>query len=185
MPLRDCKKKAAEAFLGFFAMDVLNPPKGSVWGRFNDRTMDPPSIKTLTDKYKNRLDNCDLDTAMSAAVKASWVKNLGAVKTSEEVMALSIEELPMLELTPEGEKAILKEKLWFFSGNHRRTALKIHVDTLTKALEEEGVGAAASQQERNALIDAAKMKIEMSSRWAVRIYDRGEWCVSIDGKEGS
>jgi hypothetical protein len=171
MPVKDCEKKAAGALLGYLAMNVLDPPKGTTWGNFNDRPVDEPTVRKLVTKYKTDLVNCDEKTAMWAGVKKSWVKNLGEAKKTEELAGMYIHELPLLVLTPEAEKAILKEKLWFFSGNHRRTALEKYVDGLKKEAERTTVGTVPAE------VDAShpmKEKIDMSSRWAVKLYDRGE-----------
>jgi hypothetical protein len=166
-PIKECKKLAGRAFLGYLAMDVLNPPTGSVWGEFNDRIVDEESIKKLKIKFLEDLANCDEDTTMSVAVKKAWVSNLE--KSTRDVDSIYIHELPLLELTPEGETAIPQEKLWFFSGNHRRTALQRYVDELKKGLGEEDGVMLGSEEDRKAL----REKIRMSSRWAVKMYDRG------------
>lgn len=168
-PIKECRKLASAAFLGYLAMDVLNPPTGSVWGEFNDRTVSGESIKKLKNKFLTDLANCDEETAMFVGVKKAWVSNLEDAK--REIDGMYIEELPLLQLTAAGENSILLEKLWFFSGNHRRTALQEIVDDLKKGLGEDGTGLMLKEKER----DELKAKIEKSSRWAVKLYDRGVW----------
>jgi hypothetical protein len=109
MPIKECKKKAAAASLGYLAMDVLNPPKGTIWGQFNDRKVDEESLKTLVEKYKQDFLNCDEDTAMWVGIKKSWVKNVGEAKKTEELVGMDIDELPMLELTLEGGLGFKRE----------------------------------------------------------------------------
>jgi hypothetical protein len=166
-PIKECRMLAANAFLGYLAMDVLNPPTGSMWGRFNDRQVDEGSIRKLKKMFHTDLANCDEETAMFIGVKKAWISNIEDVK--KEIDKIYIDQLPLLVLTPAGEAAILTEKLWFFSGNHRRTALREYVDELQNKLGEDGQGLLLEEKERNAV----KAKIEKSTRWAVKLYDRG------------
>jgi hypothetical protein len=165
--IKDCRVLAANAFLGYLAMDVLNPPKGSMWGRFNDRKVDEGSIRKLKKMFYTDLANCDEETAMLVGVKKGWVENLN--DTKREIDKIYINELPLLVLTAAGEAAIVTEKLWFFSGNHRRTALQQYVDELQKRLGEDGKGLLLEKKEREEVFE----KLGKSTRWAVKLYDRG------------
>ena len=159
---------AKKALLGYMAMEVVNPPRGVKWGAVNNRPLDAASVEKLVKRYESNLSNCHETTAMWGAVKKRWVKNIDKLK--DDLTGLDIDKLPLLELTTEGEKEIRPDNLWMFSGNHRRAALVKFVDNRRKKLEE--------RMEQTPMDTAFEKKetqdIDMNSRWAVKLYDRGE-----------
>jgi hypothetical protein len=177
--------------LGYLSIDVMNPPKGTVWGHFNDRQVDGGQVEKLLVKYKTNVDNCTSSTAMRVAVKSAWVTNLSAAMAN--VMGKTIDEVPMLEFTPEALAEFADDDvnhgLWMLSGNHRRIALRKHLEVVETDL--------ATLQENHAAVEERirvegfkkevedeRIKLEedilqreqtiaMSSRWAVEVYNRG------------
>lgn len=182
-------KREKQARLGFMRMNVISPPDGTKWGHFNDRIYRPDWIRSLVEQYPYKLLNCTDSTAMTATVRRSWVENLDEAVESVHNGG-HIDQVPLLKLTAEGEKAAKAEGLWMFSGNHRREALEIYLKgekdklalldaKLAKVLEKQKDGGitykldvkeSALEEEAEAL----RAVIEKNSHWAVRIYDRGE-----------
>ena len=181
---------AAAARLGYFAMDILNPPEGTIWGKFNDRPIDLPQIDKLVEDFSGRLMNSSEVFAMFVAVKKEWVKNLPQI--SKEVAGLTMDKLPLIEFTPEALEEIAKtEGLWMLSGNHRRRALTIHVQKLRVQLEElqerkRKLHLKQREAGYDCILDAKEKRVDreiklvmdaivMDSRWLVRVFDRGAW----------
>ena len=184
------------ARLGFMRINVMSPPTGTQWGQFNDRVYRPDWIKSLVEQYSYQLKNCTDSTAMTGAVRRSWVKNLDEAVDSVHNGG-HIDKIPLLELTAEGVKAAKAEGLWMFSGNHRRHALEIFLDgereklavldAKVAKLHEKQLAAGASYvvdvREQAYATEAKKLRaaIEKNSHWAVRIYDRGELQSGVEG----
>jgi hypothetical protein len=172
------------------AMSLYDPPKGAFWGEFNDRPLNQDHVATLARDFGARLDNCEDKTALDAAVKREWIKNIeDAIETAD---GTTINDVPLMELTEEGLAVISPNNLWILSGNHRRMALIQHVADLKKELadtmtslnnievekkELEGDIAGKLGQEVERLNEKAKVlgkRIESSYKWVIRLYDRGE-----------
>lgn len=126
MPTGWLNEKEKQARIGFMHMNVVSPPAGTKWGHFNNRIYCPDWIKNLVQQYPYRLLNCTDGTAMTATVRRSWVENLDEAVSSVHNGG-HIEQIPLLKLTAEGEKAAKAKGLWMFSGNHRREALEIYL----------------------------------------------------------
>jgi hypothetical protein len=172
------------------AMNLYDPPKGAFWGEFNDRPLNQDHVATLVRDFGARLDNCEDKTALDAAVKREWVKNIeNAIETAD---GTTINDVPLMELTEEGLSMIEPNNLWILGGNHRRMALIQHVADLKKALadtvanldkieverkELEGDIAGKLDQEVERLTEKTKVlgkRIESSCKWVIRLYDRGK-----------
>jgi hypothetical protein len=184
--LRD---EAEKAFIGIMKINVIKPLPGVVWGRFNDREYLPSWIEKLVEMFPTRLKNSTMNkTAMYGAVRPSWVENIKERLTSVE--GKQIGQVPLLELSEEGKKAVPVQELWMLSGNHRREALTIHIKNKMEELREleERAGKHHKKQaadghlnEENAMEmmydkEAAKLRqvIVDQSHWAVMLYNRGE-----------
>jgi hypothetical protein len=179
---------------GYLAMNVLDPPKGAEWGRFNEREVKKSWIEQLVKEFPNKLHNCRNVTAMFLGIRKSWIKNENAILKS--VSGMDVDKVPLLELTPEAEELIKnkKEKLWMMSGNHRRVALgqfigkkKARVEELKKTIAKHeerkkdakhAVESEAAQRRAKDELDELEREIDIKSRWVVRLYDRGERSVS-------
>ena len=180
-----------KARMGYFAMDVMNPPEGTVWGQFNDRNVNEGQVTLLVEKFKTNVDNCTGTTAMRVAVKSVWVSNLGAALG--DLMGMTIDQVPMLEFTPSALDEIAddeeKNDLWMLSGNHRRLALEKHLSVVEKGLASrrdtlEAVekrihddGFIKEVEDQKILlvrdIEQREQSLTMASRWAVEVYNRG------------
>ncbi len=170
------------------AMNIVKPPQGAYWGRFNDRQIDKSWVNKLLEAFNDNLDNFADRTAIEVVVKKEWLKN--ASEVVESVDGKSIGTVAMIKFTDEGQQAIAKDNLWVLGGNHRRRALVEYVTTKTKELDVmkkqiRDMEAAAKPgpqggeedgQNLDALKRAAKRQeelIDASSLWAIRLYDRG------------
>jgi len=90
--------------------------------------------------------------------------------------------------------AIKKDKLWMLSGNHRRVALKLYVETLQTELSKAKravqnitqkrcddkvtklrMAPDSTLKEAEDVVRVLEAKIETSCMWTVKVYDRGTW----------
>lgn len=182
------KKKAAE--LGYLALNVVEPPKGTFWGHFNDRILDDKWVNDLGESFKTNLESCTDGTAMEVAIMKEWLTDSCLNSMATSVDGKTIQSLQVMEFTEVGKLAILNNNLWMLGGNHRRTALGQFVANKRKELERmkkeiskmeaEAKPGAQGPAEDEQGPDAAKKAanqveefIKVSSMWAVRVYDRG------------
>lgn len=180
------------AEIGYFKINVIDPPIGAVWGTFNDRPPNANAVDKMVSAFEIHVDNCTDSCAMDVAVDPAWLVDPGSAL--KKVDGLTIFQVPELRFTQEGEKAVRSNNnLWMLSGNHRRLALKRHIDTLKQeltdakaAMEEKGDddessdgiqivedGVAIPYKEAEEKVKYLEERIERSSFWAVRAYDRG------------
>lgn len=118
-------------------MDVIRPPRGAIWGRWNNRFIQPGWVTGLVNAFKARFDNCVDDRSMAAVVDPAWLarpvpvpdpKNPDAAVEVKEpwwvtVQGFWIDDVPVIKFTPGGLEAIKDDNLWILGGNHRRHAL--------------------------------------------------------------
>lgn len=144
--IRSTKQKA---FVGYLSLNVIDPPDGTVWGRFNNRAVNQPWVNKLCEAYvKNWVDNCTDVQSMDVVIDLDHLVNdrpdpkadpkavppPDAILTSVE--GLTIHAVPEMKFTPEGREAIKAEGgLWMLSGNHRRLALTKYVNDLKIEIE--------------------------------------------------
>ncbi|KAH9022645.1 hypothetical protein EDB85DRAFT_1895168 [Lactarius pseudohatsudake] len=194
------QKKAAE--LGFMKMDIVNPPQGAHWGRFNDRKLNNEWVDELAIQFQSNLDNCTDESAIEVAVKIEWLKDV--TKVHQTVDGKAIEDVSAIEFTDEGKTAIANNNLWALGGNHRREALILYVSAQREELEEKrkefnrveeeskkptqarlgpAKGAAVERQDIEAykkLLKALEDKIENAGYWVIKLYDRRSGSVQVD-----
>lgn len=129
---KDTLKKIKESsFIGYLKMNIVNPPEGTTWGYFNDRPVNQAWVSGLAEMFVNdKLHNCEERYAMDIAVNRSWVNNLVDAESIRELSGKDLQHMPQLQLTTEGQRAILEDGLWVMGGNHRRLALISYVDWL-------------------------------------------------------
>lgn len=129
---KDTLKKIKEtSFIGYLKMDIVHPPEGTTWGYFNDRAVNQAWVTGLAEMFVNgKLHNCEARYSMDIAVKRSWISNLVDAENNPKLSGKDIKHLRQLQLTAEGQQAILEEELWVMGGNHRRLALINYVDWL-------------------------------------------------------
>ena len=178
--------------LGCLTMDILDPPIGTKWGQFNDRRVDHEWVQKLANRFDNhKLDNCTDGTVMEIAIRPHWVASVG--KAIPKVDGKYIHQVNELELTPIGKREILQDKLWVLGGNHRRLALEVYIGRLKTQLDQlkgkdlklkaklaksrRVVGSTRAETLSTKAVADMEEKIRNSSKWAVRLYDRGEQTV--------
>lgn len=187
-------REETKAKIGYMSVDIMNPPKGTKWGHFNDRPFDEPLIAHLVAEFPYKLLNSTDATSLRLAVRRKWVKNADEALETADGANMSI--MPRLELTDEGEKAVASEGLWMLSGNHRREALGRFLEKMREWLAKldatvakyhgrqlkEGAANADDEREKTVKAAADKLRAEigLQSRWAVKVYDRGE--LSFEGR---
>ena len=193
--LRKIRGIVNSATIGYMRVDMINPPPGAFWGMFNDHAIRESWIEELLKDYRESMvDNCVEFRAIDLAVKPEWltIDPYGEkTKLPKTIGGDLITDVPALEFTEEGAEAILPDNLWMLSGNHRRVALRRHLEQLTKEVEElkeecrvlemeqvkNGFNAEINGR-RNVLmkedIPELETKIAHQRLWAARVIDRGE-----------
>jgi hypothetical protein len=169
-------------------VNVIDPPGGSEWGKYNDRIVDADWKAGLVESFAVRLDNCTDATAMEVAVEREWLENEVIPETVE---GCDIKAVPRMKLSEIGKSKVAKTegkgKQWgnllFLGGNHRRSALQVHVkkledDLKNKQKEIERVETSGEDQQTDVELlksEAEKMttKLDAAQLWVVRLYDRG------------
>jgi hypothetical protein len=179
--LRDIKKSAE---MGYMAMNIIEPPPGCIWGRFNNRILSPEWRDELAAKFANGgLDNCTDIKAIDIGVKKEWLKDADQIVSTSE--GCKIEEIPVIQFSETGQAEIANDNLWCFGGNHRRAALHIYIKKLKKDIEqknqeisdfESGTSGEDTQGDLALLRSALERltaKVNTDQLWVIRLYDRG------------
>ena len=190
------RKKKQEAQLCFLSMNLISPPDGAFWGKFNDRVLVSKWVSDMVQVLKGGLDHTADENAINVAVKREWIvgmeeQNVEAfLKANAHSEGKDIEEVPEVKFTELGLKEIKNRNLWMLGGNHRREAMKVIAAGLVNEIEEERKVLAKLKREnqegdvvgiKNAEISATEerlqkleKKLSKTSKWAVRLFDRGE-----------
>jgi hypothetical protein len=186
-----------EAFLGFVSMNVVDPPVGTYWGKFNNRVLNNSWVQKMLEKFIVNLDNTSNENSMDVALDPEWLEN-PKDQFVNSVTKLDIDAVPKLKFNQKGLQAIKKNNLWMLSGNHRRMALTAYVaqideDIATtkeaikeltagkttediKNLDEESIAMLRDSTKRVELLEQKRSK---SRFWTVKVYDRGESCYGL------
>lgn len=196
--LRD---KIRKATMGYMRIDLISPPPGAIWGTFNDRKILESMVLPLLQNYGDTwVDNCCEARAIEVAVKPSWLvlDPRDPEKVPTAVNGKHVDDVPILEFTPEGARETLDDNLWMLGGNHRREALRRHLDGIAKRVEEMKAAVQKLQddqhkgglpctgaysgfdfekdQEGDKLVEAIEVlekKMATDRKWIVRLIDRG------------
>jgi hypothetical protein len=185
------RKTMEENVLGFMRLNIVNPPAGTYWGRFNNRTISHKWVDELYDSFAKSIDYCLEANTMDVALDPKWI-TIGKEKMMARLGGLDIEDLPLIAFTWEGAEAIKNNNLWVLSGNHRCLAILKYVKHLNEELQhakermEEITGKKTevelanmgenAKQQLTAVrkhVEMIEEKIEQSSYWTVKVYDRG------------
>lgn len=178
-------------------MDVVQPPTGASWGKFNNRAINDDWVKKLSTSFEDSLDSCTDQTSMDVALDPEWLENRTSIVPSVE--GLNIDDVPQIRFNPTGSAAIQRNNLWMLSGNHRRLAVVKYVMQLQKELDDANAaideittkqntddqvddsfnGAENRLKEAQDLVSSLEAKIKTSRFWTVRIYDRGTSPMSL------
>ena len=118
MDLTDMHKVKKETKLGYMAMQLYPPLEGAIWGEYNNRKLNEPSIKA----FRQGIDFCMDPCAINVAVKRHWVENF--MEALLTVLGKKMLTLPEVKFTEAGKKEVMHHNLWMLSGNHRQESLK-------------------------------------------------------------
>lgn len=184
------RKWKQDAFLGYLSMDVVQPPPGAIWGKFNNRSVNESWVKALAAAFGKNIDNCSNDYSMDLALDPKWLIDPTVILAS--VDGLKIHQVPVVNFNELGLLSIKNDNLWMLGGNHRRIALTRYITKMTSelvemkaAIKEETAGkteediakmdseCASTLKEAHNRIQMLEEKIESSCMWTVRVYDRG------------
>lgn len=187
-PLEQLRGKKQDAFIGYLSMNLYDPHKQATWGRYNDRVVNDSWVAQLVNDFTKRLDNCTNEDSLEVAVRREWIKNIDSILPT--VNDKTIRDVPVMEFTPEGRKAIEPDNLVMLGGNHRRLALKEFVDGIKRQLESWKVKHSEKEKQADKAseisgpimdeVNNAKMKIDwlekklaLSQHWVIALYDIG------------
>jgi hypothetical protein len=193
--IADLRQLYDDAFLGYLRMDVVHPPDGAIWGKFNNRSVNLTWVNDLAASFADLLDNCTNLHAMQVTIDPRWLVNPNLKHIS--VNGLKVDKVPLMEFNEEGEAAIKNDNLWVLSGNHRCLALARYIDKMRsdqekmklaikeelKARKDQVVADVDPEKEKDLkevqdMVKSLQAKIDSSSMWAVAVYDRGASCES-------
>jgi hypothetical protein len=179
----EIRANQSKACLGFLSINILSPPKGTIWGAFNDRKLNDDAVNKLVAGFKADLENCTDKTAIDVAMRKSWLKDGVIDKAAKSVEGLKIEDVCKVELNAKGEIEMQDDSLWMLGGNHRRAALALYVKEkkadIEKAQREIAKADKKGSDERAmAAIKELEDKVEKASWWAIKVYDRGECTIT-------
>lgn len=178
-----------DATIGYATMNLVDPPVGTFWGKFNNRIVIPGWVTSLVAHYKNRLDNCIDAHAIDVAVRPEWLADAEKVKKWKTVQGYDVEVVPELEFTDAGLEAIKRDNLWVLGGNHRRLALCKYIEDMKTEVDKQSKNLRAlikkdkdgnppgqyADQIAAARGDIQNMTNEVlkNHKWVIRLYDRG------------
>ena len=126
-----------DATIGYATMNLVNPPVGAYWGKYNNRIVIPDWITNLVADYKKRLDNCIDAHAIDVAIRPKWLLDVEKVQKWKTVQGYDVGVVPELEFTDAGLEAIRRNDLWVLGGNHRRLALCKYIEDMKAEVEKQ------------------------------------------------
>jgi hypothetical protein len=178
-PLVSLEKKKVAARFGYMAINLYEPPSSATWGKYNDRKVSGNHVRTLVTDFKRTVENCNEMDCIEVALRPEWLSN--GDKVLKTIEGLTIDDVPVMEFTVDGEAAMVAEKLTMLGGNHRRHALKKHIVWMDGRIENEEKRLKQTPSEEvetvhaiGGIIADLKRDRDRACRWAVRIFDVGE-----------
>lgn len=183
-------RRKEHAAIGYYKMNIASPPSYASWGVFNDRQEEQKSTNILVASYRVHLDNCTSKTAIDVLIRKKWLKD----EKKEQIRVVDgkkLSDLPELEFKAEFQEEINRETVHILGGNHRKSALEKYIKEREADLAAIRKKLAAAKVEDIALDEGnpsatdnlAALKddeaktvrdLEKATRWAIRVYDRGE-----------
>ncbi len=121
------------ARVGYMRLDIGSVGGKLAWCRWNDRRLKKVKVKELVQNFQRHgLNNARYDTVIPIAMKMSWI----ITKPVSDIEGRSINTLPAVIFTAEGEKALEDQLIAPFGGNHRQEALTDYSKLLLESLED-------------------------------------------------
>lgn len=109
-----------QATLGFCRYNIVNPGFPMIENRWNDRKAEDDAVKKLEKSLESIGMQITRDTsAIPLGLEPSWIAKDSLVKSMEGLMP---DQLPILKLTEDGERAAKAGRLEAFQGGHRKRA---------------------------------------------------------------
>jgi hypothetical protein len=107
--------------IGHCAVDLSQvKADGWVFSTWNTRQLDKPHVNSMAEgMLVKRI--CDEESGIRVALRPSWIKNT----LLPSLLGTRQQDLPLLEFTAEGKKALSQGLIRPFGGNHRRAAVEL------------------------------------------------------------
>ena len=195
--LTTLKNYKREAKLGYMKMNLVNPPNGAFWGKFNNRAVSEEWVQSLHTSFIKEMDNCTDDHSIDMVLDPAWLANPDALLQS--IDGMKIEDVSEISFTVAGAAMIKKNNLWMLSGNHHHFVLVRYIKMLKDNLDvtnetiAEIIANKSPDQVANLgegpmvrLKGAQKNRKRFEARlitcsfWTIRVYDRGA-CLGFGG----
>ncbi|KAF9515147.1 hypothetical protein BS47DRAFT_1391878 [Hydnum rufescens UP504] len=124
-------KAIKDMMIGHCSVDLSRVKKdGWVFGKWNQRGIDRSHVTRMVERLKQKR-IVDEDSGIAIALRRSWFTT-----TLEPTLnGKLVQDLPLLELTPEGKQAQGHGEFKPFGGNHRRAAVEFIVQDVKRRLE--------------------------------------------------
>jgi hypothetical protein len=123
-----------ENALGYMRLNVVHPPAGTCWGKFNNRTISPKWVDDLCESFMKNIECCEYNNVMDIALDPNWITTPKEGMISR-IRGVDLMDVPLITFTPEGAQAIRNNNLWVLSGNHRHLAMLKYVKILNEMLK--------------------------------------------------
>jgi hypothetical protein len=122
-----------QAFMGYFSVNLFDLPSGFKFGVFNDRQAKSVQITKLLESFRTEgLLHCDRQTAIPVGLHGDWISSNPIMEPKEG----DIGSVESITFTPNRQKALNNKQVIVFGGNHRRLAIKKHIDGLASRRQE-------------------------------------------------
>ena len=159
-------------------------------GRYNPRAINPTQVTKLAKEFVSKgISSATRESAIVIAFRPTWLKATNTL--AKDLVGATIEKLPTLELSAEGEKALREGEICGFGGQHRRAALRqaiaknelelAEAKTELKDLEDEDDKAKVEVQESIARCTATIAKCKgyeaLFGPWTIRAINKGMWYI--------
>jgi len=171
-------------------MNIIDPPEGAIWGKFNNRPLNQAWVHSLSESFTSDKDSCTDGYSLDVALDPAWLQDSTVFLPTVE--GLAIGDVPVMRFNTEGKLQIKDNNLWMLGGNHRRQALRLYVDNMkeellkTKQAIDKAISGKTDVEVRGMNSDQLTTvregqermkilqdKIDNSGMWTVRVYDRG------------
>jgi hypothetical protein len=124
-------KAIKDMMIGHCSVDLSRVKRdGWVFGKWNQRAIDRSHVTRMVERLKQKR-VVDEDSGIPIALRRSWFTTTLEPTLNGKV----VQELPRLELSPEGKLAQGRGEFKPFGGNHRRAAIEDMVQDVRKRLE--------------------------------------------------
>lgn len=175
----DIQKRLADADIGYMRIDLVEPFCGvGSWGYYNNRPLENLKVQEMRKLFHSMGPlACHPDKVIYMAMNPEWFSN----QTTPVIAGKYVQELPLLELTPAGKRALAAGEFHPLSGNHRRAALVLYHQDLVAALtalKKEAKKEKLQGDQLRAKEDEIKVmttRVANSRFWTIQVYNIGTY----------